>query len=81
VASLSLDTDRAERSGEASAQPEPRAVSFEGQLALKLPSELPHIAIEPEWKSQQRLWGHSFHPMCSYLASFPAGLVHAFVAR
>ena len=53
----------------------------EGQLALQLPSELPHLAIEPEWKDQQRLWGHSFHPMCSYLASFPAALVHAFIAR
>jgi site-specific DNA-methyltransferase (adenine-specific) len=39
------------------------------------------MAIEPEWKDQQRLWGHSFHPMCSYLASFPASLVHAFIAR
>ena len=52
-----------------------------GQLALQLPSELPHLTIAPEWKDQQRLWGHSFHPMCSYLASFPAGLVHAFIAR
>jgi hypothetical protein len=53
----------------------------DGQLALQLPNELPRLAIEPEWKDQQRLWGHSFHPMCSYLASFPAGLVHAFIAR
>jgi hypothetical protein len=52
-----------------------------GQLALQLPSELPHLAIAPEWKDQQRLWGHSFHPMCSYLASFPAGLAHSFIAR
>jgi site-specific DNA-methyltransferase (adenine-specific) len=51
------------------------------QLALDLPVTLPAIAIEPEWKAQQRLWGHSFHPMCSYLASFPAALAHAFVAR
>ena len=51
------------------------------QLALELPAELPRLAIEPEWKAQQRLWGHSFHPMCSYLASFPAALAHAFVAR
>jgi site-specific DNA-methyltransferase (adenine-specific) len=35
----------------------------------------------PEWKDQQRLWGHAFHPMCSYLASFPAALTHAFIAR
>ena len=51
------------------------------QLALDLPLELPRIPIEPEWKAQQRLWGHSFHPMCSYLASFPAALAHAFIAR
>ena len=52
-----------------------------GQLALELPLELPAIALDPEWKAQQRLWGHSFHPMCSYLASFPAALAHAFIAR
>src|SRR5215204_6340809 len=26
------------------------------------------LAIEQEWKAQPRLWGHSLHPMCSYLA-------------
>ena len=52
-----------------------------GQLALELPSALPSLAIEPEWKIQTRLWGHSLHPMCSYLASFPASLAHAFIAR
>ena len=52
-----------------------------GQLALELPLALPPIAIAPEWKDQQRLWGHPFHPMCSYLASFPAALAHAFIAR
>lgn len=55
------------------------------QLALDLPVDpavgLPSFEIEPEWKDQQRLWGHSFHPMCSYLASFPASLTHAFIAR
>ena len=51
------------------------------QLALELPLDLPPIAIAPEWKAQQRLWGHSMHPMCSYLASFPAALAHAFIAR
>ena len=55
--------------------------SSDGQLALQLATDLPHLALEPEWKDQQRLWGHSFHPMCSYLASFPAGLVHALIAR
>jgi hypothetical protein len=51
------------------------------QLSLALPVELPRIQIEAEWKAQQRLWGHSLHPMCSYLASFPAALTHAFIAR
>src|SRR5258706_11035391 len=53
------------------------------QLALPLDRapELAPLLIAPEWKSQQRLWGHSFHPMCSYLASFPAALAHAFIGR
>ena len=51
------------------------------QLALELETELPRLAIAPEWKDQQRLWGHPFHPMCSYLASFPAALAHAFISR
>jgi len=44
-------------------------------------SDLPLLPIAPEWKTQQRLWGHAFHPMCSYLAMFPASLAHAFIAR
>jgi hypothetical protein len=52
-----------------------------GQLEVGLAPELPRIAIAPEWKDQQRLWGHAFHPMCSYLAMFPAALTHAFIAR
>jgi site-specific DNA-methyltransferase (adenine-specific) len=51
------------------------------QLGLELPLDLPALRIAPEWKAQQRLWGHSFHPMCSYLASFPAALAHAFIGR
>jgi hypothetical protein len=58
-----------------------RRMTLPHQLALELPPGVPRIAIEPEWKAQQRLWGHSFHPMCSYLASFPAALAHAFIAR
>jgi hypothetical protein len=86
VASVSLDFDR----DDVTLAPEPRAVpardggrqlETDGQLALQIPTQLPELAIEPEWKDQQRLWGHSFHPMCSYLASFPAGLAHAFIAR
>ncbi len=52
-----------------------------GQLEVGLRLELPRLGIEPEWKLQQRLWGHAFHPMCSYLAMFPAALAHAFIAR
>src|SRR2546423_11224424 len=59
----------------------PLAPSDAAQLDLGLPVALPAITIAPEWKDQQRLWGHSFHPMCSYLASFPAALAHAFIAR
>ena len=59
------------------------------QLAIGLPDldggdaarALPVLSIAPEWKDQQRLWGHAFHPMCSYLASFPAALSHAFISR
>jgi len=66
-----------EREARVEADPDPIAT----QLALGLPAPLPAISIAPEWKDQQRLWGHSFHPMCSYLASFPAALAHAFIAR
>ena len=55
-----------------------------GQQGLALVAErptLPSLSLAPEWKEQQRLWGHSFHPMCSYLAMFPAALAHAFIAR
>jgi site-specific DNA-methyltransferase (adenine-specific) len=51
------------------------------QLDLRLPLGLPELPMPTEWKDQQRLWGHSLHPMCSYLASFPAALAHAFIAR
>jgi hypothetical protein len=51
------------------------------QLDLDLVRELPRLPVEADWKDRARLWGHAFHPMCSYLASFPAALAHAFVAR
>jgi len=51
------------------------------QLDLDLVRELPRLPIEADWKDPARLWGHAFHPMCSYLASFPAALAHAFIAR
>jgi site-specific DNA-methyltransferase (adenine-specific) len=50
-------------------------------VGLAAPTALSELPIAPEWKSQQRLWGHAFHPMCSYLAMFPAALAHAFIAR
>jgi DNA methylase len=58
-----------------------RGIERSAQLALELPFDLPALPVAPEWKDQQRLWGHSLHPMCSYLASFPAALAHAFIAR
>ncbi len=60
----------------------PRAATA-AQLALDLeaPAILPILPIAPEWKDQARLWGPALHPMCSYLASFPAALAHAFVGR
>jgi hypothetical protein len=78
-----------ERAADPSAAPEvdPSSALLAGpslepeQLSLELPGDLPRLEVEPEWKAQQRLWGHSFHPMCSYLASFPASLTHAFIAR
>jgi hypothetical protein len=61
--------------------PENRAAQLALALELDRAPDLPALPIAPEWKAQQRLWGHSFHPMCSYLASFPAALAHAFVSR
>lgn len=54
-------------------------------LGLPQPSDevepLPALALETDWKLQPRLWGHSFHPMCSYLGAFPAALAQAFIGR
>jgi site-specific DNA-methyltransferase (adenine-specific) len=61
--------------------PETRAAQLALALDLDRAPDLPALSIAPEWKDQQRLWGHSFHPMCSYLASFPAALAHAFISR
>jgi hypothetical protein len=61
--------------------PENRAAQLALALDLDRAPDLPALPIAPEWKDQQRLWGHSFHPMCSYLASFPAALAHAFISR
>jgi hypothetical protein len=61
---------------------DPRATGA-AQLALDLEAapSVPVLAIAPEWKDQARLWGPALHPMCSYLASFPAALAHAFIGR
>jgi site-specific DNA-methyltransferase (adenine-specific) len=61
--------------------PETRAAQLALDLDLDRAPELPALPVAPEWKDQQRLWGHSYHPMCSYLASFPAALAHAFIGR
>ncbi|MEA2547962.1 MAG: hypothetical protein QOE42_560 [Chloroflexota bacterium] len=60
---------------------EPRATAAQLALDLDVPAALPLLPIAPEWKDQARLWGPALHPMCSYLASFPAALAHAFIAR
>ncbi|GIW20465.1 MAG: hypothetical protein KatS3mg065_0761 [Chloroflexota bacterium] len=61
--------------------PSRAAESAAGQLSLGLDFGLPGLPLEPDWQRQPRLWGHSLHPMASYLASFPAALAHAFIAR
>jgi len=43
--------------------------------------EMPPFPIAPDWREQPRMWGHAFHPMCTYLGAFPAALAHALVAR
>ena len=78
---MSASPARARARSSTSRAPRPEVNATAGQLALDLPLESPAIGIAPEWKAQQRLWGHSFHPMCSYLASFPAALTHSFIAR
>ncbi|MEA2622808.1 MAG: hypothetical protein QOH61_1718 [Chloroflexota bacterium] len=49
--------------------------------ALLRSHDLPDLGLAPDWRDQPRLWGHSFHPMCSYLGSFPAALAHGFIGR
>jgi len=61
----------------------PALVAQAAQLALDLDrsAPVPALTIAPEWKDQPRLWGPALHPLCSYLASFPAALAHAFIGR
>lgn len=56
------------------------ATDRRGRLPLSF-ATLPSLSMEADWKDRPRLWGHAYHPMCSYLASFPASLAHAFIAR
>jgi site-specific DNA-methyltransferase (adenine-specific) len=37
--------------------------------------------ITPQWKDHPKSWGHTFHPMCSYMAMFPPRLPHYFIQR
>ena len=60
---------------------DPRRPASQLALDLEAPALLPALPIAPEWKEQARLWGPTLHPMCSYLASFPAALAHAFIGR
>jgi len=91
VAGIAPETDGAQKArrpvlvaGDAEPRSVPRARrgmrAVAGQLPLPF-EPLPALGIEPDWKDRPRLWGHAYHPMCSYLASFPAPLAHAFIAR
>lgn len=37
--------------------------------------------LEYTWTSIPKRWGHSFHPMCSYLAMFPPGVPRYFIEQ
>jgi len=40
------------------------------------------LGIDPEdWHAQSATWGHPFHSMCSYIASFPPKVPHYFIDR
>ncbi len=39
------------------------------------------INVPPAWRSIPKRWGHSLHPMCSYLAMFPPGLPRYFIEQ
>src|SRR5213083_3737605 len=60
---------------------DPRTPAAQLALDLEVPAALPVLPMAPEWKDQARLWGPTLHPMCSYLASFPAALAHGFIGR
>ena len=39
------------------------------------------LHLAPEWRFHPKSWGHSFHPMCSYMAMFPARIPHYFIQK
>ncbi|MCX7015720.1 MAG: DNA methyltransferase [Candidatus Sumerlaeota bacterium] len=44
-------------------------------------SEDDRLNLTPEWRRHPKSWGHSFHPMCSYMAMFPARIPHYFIQK
>ena len=44
-------------------------------------SSCPRSRSRPSGRTSSACGATAFHPMCSYLASFPAALTHAFIAR
>jgi len=41
----------------------------------------PRDGLWPEWQLHSKSWGHSFHPMCSYMAMFPPRIPHYFIQK
>ncbi len=39
------------------------------------------MALSAAWQGVKKTWGHSFHPMCSYMAMFPPGIPHYFIQK
>ena len=37
--------------------------------------------LRPAWRTLKRKWEHGFHPMCSYMGTFPASLPHYFIHK
>lgn len=39
------------------------------------------LNLLPEWQNHSKMWGHSFNPMCSYMAMFPPRIPHYFIQK
>lgn len=39
------------------------------------------MALTAAWQEIRKTWGHSFHPMCSYMAMFPPRIPHYFIQK